>query len=254
MRMPLIAGNWKMNTTVEEAAALIDSLVKPLDEIINVEKLVCPPFTSLKAVSESLKASSIKVGAQNMHYDDKGAYTGEVSPLMIKDMCNYVIIGHSERRQYFNDDLYINFKVKAAIKHGIIPILCIGEKPEENQAGKTIEVLEKQLVQAFAEIEDIGDLVIAYEPIWAIGTGKSASGEQANNTIGAIRKKINDLYNNQVASDIRILYGGSANADNIAEFAAQTEIDGALVGGASLKPEQFISMVKQTSTLYNNKK
>ncbi len=254
MRMPLIAGNWKMNTTVEEAAALIDSLVKPLDEIINVEKLVCPPFTSLKSVSESLKASSIKVGAQNMHYEDKGAYTGEVSPLMIKDLCNYAIIGHSERRQYFNDDLYINYKVKAAIKHGIIPILCIGEKPEENQAGKTIEVLEKQLVQAFAEIEDIGDLVIAYEPIWAIGTGKSASGEQANNTIGAIRKKINDLYDNQVASDIRILYGGSANADNIAEFAAQTEIDGALVGGASLKPEQFISMVKQTSTLYNNKK
>ncbi len=254
MRTPLIAGNWKMNTTVEEAVALVSNMLTALDAIGNVEKLVCPPFVSLKAVSELLAKSSIEIGAQNMHYEDKGAYTGEVSPLMIKDICHYVIIGHSERRQYFNDDLYINNKVKAAIKYGITPLLCIGEKLEENQSGLTIDVLERQLEQALAGIEDIGRLVIAYEPIWAIGTGKSASGEQANKTIGAIRQKVASLYDKDIASTIRILYGGSANAENIAEFAAQPEIDGALVGGASLKPEQFVSMVKQTSAIYNDSK
>jgi triosephosphate isomerase len=250
MRIPLIAGNWKMNTIVEEAAALAGSMLKELDSIHNVEKLICPPFISLKPISEIITGSSIKLGAQNMHYEDKGAFTGEVSPLMIKDTCSYVIVGHSERRQYFNDDQYINKKLKAAVKHGIKPVLCIGEKAEENQEGKTGEVLERQLEQALTGIEDIGTLVIAYEPIWAIGTGKSANGEQANETIAFIRQKIRLLYNSQVASSMRILYGGSANSDNIAEFAAQPEIDGALVGGASLKPEQFISMVKQTSSIY----
>ncbi|HAS05042.1 MAG TPA: triose-phosphate isomerase [Dehalococcoidia bacterium] len=252
MRTPLIAGNWKMNTSVEEAVALVSAMQKELDDIGNVEKLICPPFISLKAVYELLAPSTIKVGAQNMHYEDKGAFTGEVSPLMIKDICGYVIIGHSERRQYFNDDLYINKKLKAAIRYGIIPILCIGEKPEEKQSGKTIEVLDKQLEQAFIDIEDIDTLVIAYEPIWAIGTGMSASGEQANSIIEAIRQKIWALYDNKVASAIRILYGGSANAENIIEFVSQSEIDGALVGGASLKPELFISMVKQTSAIYQD--
>ncbi|MDD4924459.1 MAG: triose-phosphate isomerase [Dehalococcoidales bacterium] len=253
MRTPMIAGNWKMNTTVEEAVALVKDMQKELEDISNVEKLVCPPFISLKAVSELLAKSSIKVGAQNMHYEDKGAFTGEVSPLMIKDICHYVIIGHSERRQYFNDDFYINNKVKAANKYGINPILCIGEKLEENQSGLTMDVIERQLEQALAGVEHIGNLVIAYEPIWAIGTGKSASAEQANDTIGAIRQKLGSLYNNKIASTLRILYGGSANAENIAELAGQSEIDGALVGGASLKPEQYISMVKQTSAVYNKK-
>jgi len=252
MRTPLIAGNWKMNTNVEEAVALVSALQKELDDIDNVEKLVCPPFISLKSVYELLAPSTIKIGAQNMHYEDKGAFTGEVSPLMIKDICSYVIIGHSERRQYFNDDLYINKKLKAAIKYGINPILCVGEKSEDKQSGKTIEVLDKQLEQAFIDIEDIGNIVIAYEPIWAIGTGISASGEQANGTIEAIRQKIGYLYDNEVASAIRILYGGSANAENITEFISQPEIDGALVGGASLKPELFISMVKQTSIIYKD--
>jgi triosephosphate isomerase len=254
MRTPLIAGNWKMNTTISEAVSLVSAMQKELDDIEGVEKLVCPPFISLKAVSELLVKSSIKVGAQNMHYEDKGAFTGEVSPLMIKDICSYVIIGHSERRQYFNDDLYINNKVKAAIKYGIDPILCIGEKLEENQSGLTVDVLERQLEQALAGVEHIGSLVIAYEPIWAIGTGKSASAEQANETIGVIRHKIGSLYDNAVASNVRILYGGSANAENIAELAAQPEIDGALVGGASLKSDKFISMVKQTSAIYSNSK
>jgi triosephosphate isomerase len=254
MRTPLIAGNWKMNTTVEEAVTLVGSMVKTLDGIDNVEKLVCPPFISLIAVSKLLANSSVRLGAQNMHYEEKGAFTGEISPLMLKDICRYVIIGHSERRQYFNDDPYINNKLKAAITYGIKPVLCIGEKPEENQAGRTAEVLVRQLEQALSGIENIAALVIAYEPIWAIGTGRSASGEQANETIGAIRQKISSLYNKEAASDIRILYGGSANADNIAEFAGQPEIDGALVGGASLKPEQFISMVSQTSSIYNGMK
>jgi triosephosphate isomerase (TIM) len=253
MRTPLIAGNWKMNTTIEEAVALVKAMQKELEAVDGVEKLVCPPFISLKSVFELLAKSSIKVGAQNMHYEDKGAFTGEVSPLMIKDMCRYVIIGHSERRQYFKEDIYINNKVKAAIKYGINPILCIGEKLEENQSGLTVEVIERQLEQALAGVGNIGSLVIAYEPIWAIGTGKSASAEQANETIGAIRQKLGSLYDKGVASNIRILYGGSANAENIAELAGQTEIDGALVGGASLKSEQFISMVKQASAVYNKK-
>jgi triosephosphate isomerase len=250
MRIPLIAGNWKMNTTIEEAVALVGNLLKELDKIDNVEKLVCPPFISLRAVSEIAAKSSVKVGSQNMHYEEKGAFTGEVSPLMIKDICSYVIIGHSERRQYFNDDSYINSKIKAAIKYGIAPILCVGEKAEENQQGKTNEVLERQLEQALTGIDDIVNLVIAYEPIWAIGTGISASGKQANQTIDLIRQKISSLYNKQIALNVRILYGGSANADNIAEFMCQPQIDGALVGGASLKPEQFISMLKQTSSIY----
>ena len=254
MRTPLIAGNWKMNTTIEEAVALVAAMQKELADITGVEKLVCPPFISLKSVSELLADSSIKLGAQNMYYEDKGAFTGEVSPLMIKDVCSYVIIGHSERRQYFNDDIYINNKVKAAIEYGINPLLCIGEKLEENESGLTVKVLERQLEQALTGVDNIGSLVIAYEPIWAIGTGKSASGEQANETIGAIRKKIGSLYNNEVAYVVRILYGGSANAENIAEFAGQPEIDGALVGGASLKPDKFISMVKQTSSIYSDSK
>ena len=254
MRTPLIAGNWKMNTTIEEAVALVGAMQKELEGIDGVEKLVCPPFISLKSVFDILADSSIKIGAQNMYYEDKGAFTGEVSPLMIKDICSYVIIGHSERRQYFNDDVYINNKVKAAIKYGITPILCIGEKLEENESGLTLKVLERQMEQALDGVEDIGSLVIAYEPIWAIGTGKSASAEQANETIGAIRQKVGSLYDNNVASAVRILYGGSANAENIAELAAQSEIDGALVGGASLKADKFISMVKQTSSVYSDSK
>ncbi|MFA5628975.1 MAG: triose-phosphate isomerase [Dehalococcoidales bacterium] len=252
MRTPLIAGNWKMNTTTEEATSLVINLLKPLDEITGVEKLVCPPFISLKTVSELLAKSSVKVGAQNVHYEEKGAFTGEVSPLMIKEYCEYVIIGHSERRQYFNDDLYVNRKLITALKFGITPILCIGENLEDNQADRTVAVLERQLDEAFLNIENIGGLVIAYEPIWAIGTGKSASPEQAGEIIGKIRNKVCSLFGQQVASEMRILYGGSANAENITELMGQEEIDGALVGGASLKSDQFISMVEQTSIVYKN--
>jgi triosephosphate isomerase len=250
MRVPLIAGNWKMNTTVSEAVELVQGMLDELNRIRNVEKLVCPPFISLAVIAEILKGSSIKLGAQNMHFKDKGAYTGEVSPLMLAGLCEYVIIGHSERRRYFNDaDEVINRKVKAALGADLKPILCIGEKLEENESGKTNEVLIRQLESALAGVENLNDSIIAYEPVWAIGTGRSATGEQANETIGFIRQGIANLYDKATAQSIRILYGGSVTADNIHEFVKQPEIDGALVGGASLKAEQFISIVRQTSDI-----
>ncbi len=246
MRTPLIAGNWKMNTTIAEAAALVQEMLPELDLIDNVEKVVCPPFVSLATVAEILKGSRIKLGAQNMHFAEKGAYTGETSPLMLAGLCSYVIVGHSERRQYFNDtDESINKKVKAALQHGITPILCVGEKLEDNSAGRTTEVISRQLELALAGIENAADMVIAYEPIWAIGSGRSAGGQQASDTIGFIRNSIADIFDNKAAGRIRILYGGSVTTDNISKFMQQVEIDGALVGGASLKAEQFISIVKQ---------
>ena len=253
MRVPLIAGNWKMNTTVGEAVELVREMLRELDEIDNVDKVLCPPFISLVAVRELIKGSSIKLGAQNMHFEDKGAYTGEISPLMLADLCEFVIIGHSERRQFFNETgEIVNKKVKAALKVGLKPILCIGERLDENEAGRTQEVVTEQLNSALAEIDSLKGLTIAYEPVWAIGTGKSATGEQANETIGLIRQKIASLYDNVIAQNTRLLYGGSVTADNIAEFVKQPEIDGALVGGASLKADQFVSMVKQTSEIKGN--
>ena len=250
MRTSLIAGNWKMNTTVSEAKKLVNEMLKALNQIENVEKVVCPPFISLAAVAEILKGSSIKLGAQNMYFKDKGAYTGEVSPLMLVDICEYIIIGHSERRQYFNEtDEIINKKLKAALKYEIKPILCIGEKLEENEAGMTEEVVNRQLESALTDVFNPSGTVIAYEPVWAIGSGRSANGEQANKTISLIRQRIADLYDKAAAQNIRILYGGSVTAENIAEFIKQTEIDGALVGGVSLKTEQFINIVRQTSEI-----
>jgi len=250
MRKPLIAGNWKMNTTVDEAVALVCKMIEALDKIRNVEKVICPPFISLAALAERIKDSPIKLGAQNIYFEDKGAYTGEISPLMLADLCQFVIIGHSERRQYFNEtDEIINNKVKAALKYGIKPILCVGEKLEGNEAGKTAKIVSQQLGSALADVDSLGGTVIAYEPVWAIGTGKSATGEQANETIGLIRRKIDSLYDEEVAQNVRLLYGGSVTDENIAEFIKQTEIDGALVGGASLKAEQFISIVKQTAEI-----
>jgi triosephosphate isomerase len=248
MRIPLIAGNWKMNTTIAEATTLVWEMLTELNSIENVEKVFCPPFVSLAAVAETLKGSRIKLGAQNMHFAEKGAYTGEVSPPMLAGLCSYVIVGHSERRQYFNDtDEIVNKKLKAALRYGLTPILCIGEKLEENTAGRTADVVSQQLELALAGIDTTADMVIAYEPIWAIGSGKSATSPQANDTIGFIRNKVASILDKEVAGKTRILYGGSVTADNITEFMQQAEIDGALVGGASLKAEQFISIVKQSA-------
>ena len=250
MRTPLIAGNWKMNTTVNDAVKLVRSMLGGLDKVSGIEKVLCPPFVSLAAIRDVIKGSSVKLGAQNVFYEDKGAFTGEISPLMLADLCEYVIIGHSERRQYFNETGdFIDKKVQAALRVDLKPILCIGERLEENEAGRTEEVLSRQLMASSDRLYYLGGLVIAYEPIWAIGTGKSATGEQANRTIGFIRQIIAHQHGDDIAGAVRILYGGSVTADNIAEFMRQPEIDGALVGGASLKDDDFLSIARQTSEL-----
>ncbi len=250
IRLPFIAGNWKMNTTLEEAKQLIINMRSALDEIAGVEKAVCPPFIALPAARELLLNSSIKTGAQNLYHEEKGAYTGEISPLMLSGLCEYVIIGHSERRQYFTETgEMINKKVKAAMKAGLKPILCVGEKLEENEAGKTAEVVVKQLKEAMAGIHQADGIVIAYEPVWAIGTGRAATGKQSNETAGLIRQTTAEILDKESANKIRILYGGSVTADNIAEFISQPEIDGGLVGGASLRAEQFIKIVQKTGEI-----
>ena len=248
MRLPIIAGNWKMNTTVDQAVSLVQDMLSKLDKIDGVEKVICPPFVSLTTVKELLAGSSVKLGAQNLYFEEKGAYTGEISPLMLAGLCDYVILGHSERRQYFAEtDETVNRKVKAAIKAGLRPILCVGETLAQNEAGKTEEVVTRQVKGALAEIDSPHHLVMAYEPIWAIGTGKAATGKQANLTIGLIRHVLSRLYGEPVAQSIRIQYGGSVTGANIAEFISQSEIDGALVGGASLKAAEFISIVEQSA-------
>jgi triosephosphate isomerase len=250
MRVPMIAGNWKMNTTLNDAVALVKLMLPGLDRVGGVEKLVCPPFISLAAVREVLKGSSVQLGAQNMFYEEKGAYTGEVSPLMLKGICDYVIIGHSERRQYFGETgEFIDKKISSAIAAEIKPILCIGERLEENEAGKTQEVLSRQLAASSDRLYFLSGMVIAYEPVWAIGTGRSATGAQANDTIGFIRQLVAYQHGNDIAESVRILYGGSVTADNIDELMRQPEIDGALVGGASLKADAFVSIVRQTADI-----
>ncbi|MFC2062467.1 triose-phosphate isomerase [Chloroflexota bacterium] len=247
MRQPLIAGNWKMNTTVNEAVELVGKMLPELDQIRGADKLICPPFVSLDAVKRLIAGSSVSLGAQNLYFAEKGAYTGEVSPLMLADLCEFVIVGHSERRQYFHEtDEVVGQKVRAALKYGLKPILCIGERLEENDAGRTDAVITGQLKAALSGI-DTPPMVIAYEPIWAIGTGRAATGEQANETIGLIRRQIAELYGEEIARNLLVLYGGSVTADNTTEFMEQPEIDGALVGGASLKADQFLSIVRQAA-------
>jgi len=250
MRIPFVAGNWKMNTTVTEAEQLIFEMLEKLDRIEGVEKVLCPPFVSLVAVNMMLRGSSIKLGAQNMYFETAGAYTGEISPLMLRELCEFVILGHSERRWYFGEtDEIVNKKVKAALANKLQPILCVGERLAENEAGKTEEVVNRQVTAALNGIEPVSNLVVAYEPVWAIGTGKAASGEQAAATIQFIRDVLAKLWNKSIAQDLRILYGGSVTSANIAEFISHPEIDGALVGGASLKAEEFASIVEQTAKI-----
>ncbi len=250
MRIPMIAGNWKMNTTVNEAVELVRAMQDELDKVADVDKVICPPFVSLAAASELIKGSSIKLGAQNLFFAEKGAYTGEISPLMVADLCEFVIIGHSERRQYFNETgEIVNKKIVAAFKAGLKPILCIGERLEENEAGRTEEVVTEQLESSLTGIDNLNGLVIAYEPVWAIGTGRAATCEQANETISLIRRNIARLYSDGIAQNRRILYGGSVTAANATEFMKQPEIDGALVGGASLKATEFLSIATQTSAI-----
>jgi triosephosphate isomerase len=250
MRVPLIVGNWKMNTTVIEATELVNKMRPLLDRIHKIEKVICTPFVSLTAVRELIIDSTIKLGAQNVYFEEKGAYTGEISPLMLADLCEFVIIGHSERRKYFHETgEIINKKILITMSVGLKPILCIGERIEENESGLTEKVITEQIASSLARVEYYGDLIIAYEPVWAIGTGRSATGKQANETIGFIRSEIAKLYSEEIAQDTRILYGGSVTADNIAELVREPDIDGALVGGASLKASEFVSIVEQTSRI-----
>ncbi|SHD75886.1 triose-phosphate isomerase [Schnuerera ultunensis] len=246
MRIPIIAGNWKMNNTISESLALVDGIKSnKLDE--EVEKVVAVPFTSLSEVKKALEGTDIKLAAQNMHWEDSGAYTGEVSPLMLKEIgTDYCIIGHSERRQYFNEiDESVNKKIKSALKHGIKPIVCVGETLEERESGKEEIVVKEQVLKALEGVdkEDIKNIVIAYEPIWAIGTGKTASSDDANHMCGFIRKTIGDKYDENTKESVRIQYGGSVKPSTIKELMSKEEIDGALVGGASLVAGDFVKLV-----------
>ena len=248
MRTPIIAGNWKMNTTVDEAIALVREMRNGLQAAKGVDKVVCPPFVSLHTVSELLKPTDIGLGAQNMYWEERGAYTGEIAPGMIAGMCQYVIIGHSERRGYFGEtDAGVNKKIKAALAHGLTPIVCVGENLEQNEAGETEAFVGGQVKAALAGLSagQTKKIVIAYEPIWAIGTGKAATAAGAGAVIGlTIRGTLARLYDEETAQAIRIQYGGSAKASNIANFMSHPDIDGALVGGASLKAEAFVEMVR----------
>lgn len=250
MRTPIIAGNWKMNKTADEALKFVREIRYGLNSITSVESVVCPPFIALPAVSDALKGTRVGVGAQNIHFEEKGAYTGECSADMLTPFCQYVIIGHSERRAYFAEtDETVNKKVKTALAHGLIPIICVGESLEQNEAGETHVFVSGQVKAAFSGLtaEQAAGCIIAYEPIWAIGTGKSASAADAGRIIGVtVRGPIADLYGEATAQKVRILYGGSANPNNIADYMSHVDIDGALVGGASLKPD-FVEMVRATA-------
>jgi triosephosphate isomerase len=248
MRTPIVAGNWKMNKTVEEARSLVFAMSLKLRAIEGVEKVLCPPYPALLAVSALLQGTDIGLGAQNLHWEEKGAYTGEVAPAMVAEFCKYVILGHSERRAYFGEtDATVNRKVQAALAHDLIPIVCVGETETEYESGLTGEVVRRQISLGLADVDPAkaAGLVVAYEPVWAIGTGKASSAENANAVLADhIRPALADLFGADTAQAIRIQYGGSVNAANADEFFSQPDIDGALVGGASLKADEFIGIVK----------
>jgi triosephosphate isomerase len=248
MRKPIIAGNWKMYKTIPEARKLVGELLNQLGGETKVEVVFCPPFIALAAVKELLRNTPYGLAAQNLHWKAEGAYTGEVSPQMLKDAgCDYVIIGHSERREYFGEtDETVNLKAKAALDAGIKPIICVGESLAQREAGETESLIKRQTEAALSGLNpaDIPQIVIAYEPIWAIGTGKSSNGADANQVIGLIRKTVAGLFGTEAASQMRIQYGGSVKPENIKEFMDQPEIDGALVGGASLKTDSFMKIIR----------
>lgn len=248
MRTPIVAGNWKMNKTVEEARSLVSSMGRKLREIEGVEKVLCPPFPALLAVSALLEGTDIGLGAQNLHWEEKGAFTGEVAPNMIAEFCTYVIIGHSERRAYFGEtDETVNRKLHAAMKVNLTPIVCVGETEDEYESGQTGEVVRRQISLGLADIgpAKAAEIIIAYEPVWAIGTGKASSPENANAVLSDhIRPTLTELFGAEAAQAIRIQYGGSVNGSNAAEFFSQPDIDGALVGGASLKVDDFAAITQ----------
>lgn len=244
----MIVGNWKMFKTAQEAVNLVQT-IKAGVKISDCNVVICPPFTALSKVAEVLRGSSIQLGAQNMHPETEGAFTGEISPGMIKDLdCRYVILGHSERRQYFKEDnVFINEKVKTALKYSLVPILCVGETLAEREARHQFEIVKEQFDLSLKDLtkEEIAKTVIAYEPVWAIGTGKTASPEQAEQMQSYIRRLLKEKYSEDVAARVPILYGGSVKPDNIADLMKKPNVDGALVGGASLRAEFFVQIVTQ---------
>lgn len=250
MRTPIIAGNWKLNKTVSEAVALTSELKELVEGTDGVEIVVAPTFTALHAVSNSIKDSNIQLAAQDVYWEDSGAYTGEVSAPMLKDVgCDYVIIGHSERRQYFAEtNETVNQKVKTALSHNLKPIVCVGEQLEERESGQTESIIKDHITGGTSGLtaDALLSCVIAYEPVWAIGTGKTATPEQAQEVHQFIRNLLRDNFSDEVASQVRIQYGGSVKPENAAELMAQPDVDGALVGGASLQAESFAQIVKNT--------
>ncbi len=253
MRIPVIAGNWKMNKTIVESVSLVKELKDFVRGTKGVDIVVCPPFTSLWVVKEIINGTNIHLGAQNMYWETKGAFTGETSSLMLKDVgCEYVILGHSERRQYFKEaSEEVAKKTKAALSVNLTPIVCVGENLEERERGKTESIIEQEIKALFPKIDSTlaARIIVAYEPIWAIGTGRSSSSQDANLIIKFIRELFSSEYGSKVAERIRILYGGSVNPKNISEFINESDIDGALVGGVSLHALSFSQIVKATEIL-----
>jgi triosephosphate isomerase len=250
-RTPIVAGNWKMNTSAASARELLEAIAagNP-DSVTNVEKIVCPPFVYLPLASDVLDASSVKVGAQDLHWEEKGAFTGEVSGPMLRDYAEYVIIGHSERRAYFGDtDEWVNRKLKAALSHGLIPIVCVGETLEQRNAGQTLDVLKTQIGGALDDVSLGPTAIIAYEPVWAIGTGVAATSADAQEAIAFIRGQVAELQGHTIADEIRILYGGSVTPANIAEYVGLPDVDGGLVGGASLVAASYLEMIRNVSAI-----
>lgn len=246
MRVPIIAGNWKMHKTAEESVAFVKELAPALMPFTTVERVVCPTFVALAGVASALAGTEIKVGAQNVHWEDQGAFTSQISPTMLTGLAEYVIVGHSECRAYLDDtDEKVNMKAKAALVHGLKPIIAVGESLEQNEAGQTEAFVGGQVRAALQGISAaaMANVVIAYEPIWAIGTGRNASGDIAQTVCAMIRGVVRNLYGEEVADALRIQYGGSVKPDNMAEYMSQPDVDGALVGGASLKVADFTALV-----------
>lgn len=248
MRRPIIAGNWKMNKTVSEAVDFVRQLKALVADVRDIDIVVAPTFTALRAISREIEGSNIELAGQDVFWESRGAYTGEISPSMLKDVgCRYVIIGHSERRQYFGEtNELVQKKIKASLAMGLHPIVCVGEALDEREAGKTFDVVKIQVIQCLEGFsrEEMGKITIAYEPIWAIGTGKTATPQQAEEVHAFIREQMGYITNRQISEGVRIQYGGSVNPDNISDLMVHPNIDGALVGGASLKADSFSSVVK----------
>lgn len=254
MRTPIIAGNWKMHKTVAEAIQLAHAVCENVVNVDGVDVVLCPPFTALSALKKIVEDTKVGLGAQNMYWEEQGAFTGEISPLMLSELCAFVILGHSERRQYFGEtDEGVNKKIKVALSHGLTPIVCVGENLAQNEAGETAEFVGGQVKAAFNGLsaEDAAQVIVAYEPIWAIGTGRNADPATANSIIGLnIRGALAEAYNEEVAQNIRVQYGGSVKPENVESYMSQPDIDGALVGGASLKPDSFMALVKGALVKY----